>query len=144
MIEHIYTTYIKTTPEKIWQAITMPEFTKQYWSNTNVSDWKKGSKWEHVSDEAGTRITGKVVESQPPKLLVLTWAEPQNLKDESEVKFEIEKLENLVRLTVTHSKLSADMGTKINNGWPLVLSNLKTFLESGKPMGDIWAIKKCG
>src|SRR5437899_10497335 len=74
--ELIYTTYIRTTPEKLWNAITNPEFARQYWGgNENVSDWKPGSKWMHVTgdNERAIRVTGKVVESVPMKPLVLTW-----------------------------------------------------------------------
>src|SRR5947207_13079919 len=98
--ELIYTTYIRTTPEKLWDAITNPEFTRQYWGGLeNVSDWKKGSKWEHIArDEADpVYVTGRVLESDRPKRLVLTWADPDNLPDESHVTFEIEQLEDIVR-----------------------------------------------
>ena len=77
--EFVYTTYIRTTPEKLWDAITNPEFTRQYWGGYgNISDWKKGSKWKHVGDDEKhtVRVVGEVLESVPPKLLVLTWADP--------------------------------------------------------------------
>ena len=77
--ELVYTTYIRTTPEKLWNAITNPEFARQYWGgNENVSDWKPGSKWAHVTgdEERTVRVVGQVVESVPPKRLVLTWADP--------------------------------------------------------------------
>jgi len=138
--EHVYTTYIKTTPEKLWQAITNPEFTKQYWGHTNESDWKKGSEWKHVgSTSKETHILGKVVESAPPKRLVITWASPNNLADESRVTFEIEALEDVARLVVTHSGLTAEsaMEKGITKGWPMVLSSMKSFLETGKSLSII-------
>ena len=131
----VYTTYIRTTPKKLWAAITKPEFTRQYWGEmTNVSDWKKGSKWEHHNPEHEVWVTGKVVESIPAKRLVLTWADPDDLKDKSRVTFEIEKIEDMVRLTVTHDKFTtgSTMAGKVSQGWPKVLSSLKTFLETGK------------
>lgn len=141
--DFIYTTYIKSTPQKVWDAITNPEFTKQYWMHENVSDWKKGSEWKHVdrkNDHA--KIIGKIIESTPPKRLVLTWAEPADRADDSQVTFEIEAMEDMVRLNVIHGRFKADskLPSRISMGWPLVLSNLKSFLETGTTM-DIWAWK---
>jgi len=144
--DFIYTTYIKTTPEKVWAAITNPEFARQYWGNhTNISDWKKGSEWKHSPDEGkNIKMIGKVLESTPPKRLVITWASPDNRADESQVAFDIAMVEGMVRLDVVHSKLSADMAKGISFGWPLVLSSMKSFLETGKAI-DIMAIKGgCG
>ncbi len=133
----VYATYIRTTPEKLWEAITKPEFTRQYWAGAaNVSTWKKGSKWEHVFDGKPDpiAITGKVLESIPPKRLVLTWADPDDLGDESRVTFEIAAMEDTVCLTVTHDDLKSDsdMVRGVSWGWPRVLSSMKSFLETGK------------
>jgi len=133
--ELVYTTYIRSTPKKTWDAITKPEFTREYWGGlANVSDWKKGSKWEHLTKENEAWILGKVVESAPPKRLVLTWADPDQLKDESRVTFEIEAVEDMVCLVVTHDrfKTGSKMAEKVGAGWPRVLSSLKSFLETGK------------
>ncbi len=143
--ELVYTTYIRTTPEKLWNAITNPEFTRQYWGgNVNVSDWKPGSKWQHVtSDEQRlVRVVGKVEESVPPKRLVLTWAEPGNEADVSRVTFEIEPVQDAVRLDVIHGdfKPGSDMINKVSGGWPRVLSSLKSFLETGKALD----VANCG
>lgn len=142
--EFIYTTYIKSTAEKIWAAITNPEFAKQYWGNENVSDWKKDSAWKHM-DGSNVRIIGKVLESNPPKRLVLSWAEPDNEADDSKVIFEIEQLGDMTRLNVIHNdfKTGSSMVDKVSKGWPLVLSNMKSFLETGKAF-DILAFKSCG
>lgn len=133
--ELVYTTYIRSTPKKTWDAITKPEFTREYWGGlANVSDWKKGSKWEHMTKENEAWVLGKVVESAPPKRLVLTWADPDLLKDESRVTFEIEAVEDMVCLVVTHDrfKTGSKMAEKVASGWPRVLSSLKSFLETGK------------
>lgn len=131
----VYTTFIRSTPKKTWDAISKPEFTRRYWGGmANVSGWKRGAKWEHLNPENEVWITGKVMECVPPRRLVLTWADPDNLKDKSRVTFEIEPVEDMVCLTVTHDRLTA--GSKmlkgVSWGWPRVLSSLKTFLETGK------------
>jgi len=145
--EFIYTTYIKTTPEKLWAAITNAEFTRQYWGKDNVSDWKKGSKWHSFTNDAKRTavIAGEVLESMPPKRLVLTWASPDDAADVSRVTFEIEPVGNMVRLNVIHGNFKKDsnMASRVAMGWPLVLSSLKSFLETGKAL-DIWAGKESG
>jgi len=136
----VYVIYIQTTPEKVWNAIQDPEMTKQYWvCHRNVSDWKPGSRWEHqdYNDPKDVDIVGKVVESIPPKRLVLTWARPADEADESKharLTFEIEPETDEVRLTVIHEELDTDMHRGISNGWPVVLSSLKTLLETGRPL----------
>lgn len=140
--DFIYTSYIKTTPEKVWQAITNPEFCRQYWSNENISDWKQGSEWTHVDPKSkNVRVVGKILESNPPKRLVMSWAEPDNKADESQVVFDIAMVGDVVRLDVTHTKLSVGMGSKVSGGWPRVLSSMKSFLETGKPL-DMMACKE--
>lgn len=142
--DFVYTTYIKTTPEKLWAAITNPEFTRQYWGVALVSGWQPGAKWDMLRGDGETvNVTGRVLESQPHSRLVLTWAEPEKIEDESQVTFAIEKAGDLVRLNVIHSKLSDYMAGRISTGWPLVLSSLKSFLESGQAI-DISSIKTCG
>ena len=131
----VYTTYIRSTPKKAWDAITNPKFTRQYWAGiANVSDWKKGSKWDHLAPKDEVWITGEVVECAPPKRLVVTWADPDDLKDKSRVTFEIEQVEDMVCLVVTHDsfKTGSKMEAKVAWGWPRVLSSMKSFLETGK------------
>ena len=124
----------------VWAAITTPEFTRQYWGHDNVSDWKKGSKWQHVTNEGAVRIEGKVLESVPPKRLVLSWFDPKAPDDDSRVAFEIQPVGDMVRLDVLHGdfKSGSTMTAKVAAGWPRVLSSLKTFLETAKPL-DTWA-----
>lgn len=131
----VYTLYIRSTPKKTWAAITEPKFTRQYWGGmANVSEWTKGAKWEHQAADKDVWIQGEVVESEPPKRLVLTWVDPEDLKEKSRVTFEIEPENDMVCLKVTHDQFKAGskMAGKVDRGWPLVLSSLKTFLETGK------------
>lgn len=140
--EFVYVTYISTTPEKLWSALMDSEMTKRYWGyHRNVSDWEVGSTWSHqdYDDESIVDIVGKVVESTPPRRLVLTWASPADEANEakhSRVTFEIEPFLDAVRLTVTHDELEpgSEMLHGITQGWPAVLSSLKTLLETGRPM----------
>jgi uncharacterized protein YndB with AHSA1/START domain len=136
--EFVYVTYIRTTPEKLWEVLTTPEFTRQYWGgNANISDWKPGSKWQHLGNsEEDVYVVGEVLESLPPKRLVLTWADPDDLTDGSRLTFDIEPLDDLVRLSVLHGNFKADsvMAGKVSQGWPKVLSSLKSYLETGIPI----------
>lgn len=143
--DFVYVTYIATTPDKVWQALTDTELMAQYWvgpksdcARVNVSDWKPGSRWEHQHDDDASKvdIVGKVIESTPPRRLVMTWARPSEADDETKharLTFDIEPhIDGLVRLTVTHDELDAQMLAGISGGWPMVLSNLKTLLETGR------------
>jgi len=139
--EFVYVTYIAARPEAVWRALLDGEFTRQYWAHDNVSDWKTGSTWEHRrTDEARTvDILGEVLEADPPRRLVMTWAWPKDKgrRDRrSRVTFEIEKVAEMARLTVTHADLAfdPDMHRKIAEGWPRVLSSLKSLLETGRPL----------
>ena len=143
--EFVYTIYIRTTPEKLWSAITTPEFTRQYWGGfENISDWKKSSAWKHVADDEKrtVRIVGEVLESVPPKRLVLSWADPSNSSDSSSVTFEISSIKDLVCLSIFHGNFKADseMAGKVAIGWPRVLSSLKSFLETGEAL-DVKGMK---
>jgi uncharacterized protein YndB with AHSA1/START domain len=143
--DFIYVVYIAASPETVWNALIDRELTKAYWQHYNVSDWKRGSRWEHVrSDESGkVDLVGKVVEIDPPKRLVITWGSPSEVDEttHSKVTFEIAEVGPEAKLTVTHSDLEAGSGMErgIKQGWPAVLSNLKTLLETGRPLsGEIW------
>jgi uncharacterized protein YndB with AHSA1/START domain len=145
----VYVSYIATTPQKAWQAFIDTDVMARYWvgsggdpGHVNVSDWKPGSPWEHqrLDDARTVDICGKVVECNPPRRLVYTWARPAEAQDESKhsrVAIDIEPhAEGIVRLTVTHEDLERDpkMLAGISGGWPQVLSNLKTYLETGRPL----------
>jgi uncharacterized protein YndB with AHSA1/START domain len=138
----VYVTYIASTPEKVWNALIDPEMTKEYWcQHRNVSDWKAGSAWKHQDYEDPSRvdIVGTVIESTPPRRLVVTWAFPADAEiaeKRSRVTYDIEPYLDAVRLTLTHDDLEpdSDMLRGITQGWPGVLSSLKTLLETGQAM----------
>jgi uncharacterized protein YndB with AHSA1/START domain/DNA-binding transcriptional ArsR family regulator len=132
----VYVTYIQSTPESVWHALTDSDLTAEYWGHSNVSDWQAGSRWEHQrTDGSGIAdVVGTVLETVPPRRLVLTFAGPGEERDEgpSRVTFEIEPHDEIVRLTVTHENL-ADQAEydAASAGWPAVLANLKSLMETG-------------
>jgi len=135
----VYVTYIESTPERVWEALTDADTTAAYWGHRNVSDWKAGSRWEHQRlDGSGTAdVIGTVLESSPPTRLVTTWGEDPNDADfePSRVTFDIEAHGDIVRLTVTHENLpDEDARRAVQFGWPAVMSNLKSFIETGHAM----------
>ncbi len=141
----VYVTYIATTPDKVWNALTDPKLTAKYWQHENVSDWKPGSRWEHRSSEGDGEIhmVGKVVEVTPPRKLVLTWVDPEEeeMADKySRVTISVEPHHDTTRLTVTHDRLEpgSEMLEAITDGWPMVLSSLKSLLETGRPLPKLW------
>ncbi len=136
----VYVTYIESTPERVWDALTDADLTAAYWGHSNVSDWRQGSTWEHRrTDGSGVAdVEGTVVVSERPRRLVTTWAGPGGETAEgaaSRVTFDIRPHGGIVRLTVTHENL-ADEGERAQAaaGWAAVLSNLKSFLETGSPL----------
>ncbi|MBI2261668.1 MAG: SRPBCC family protein [Caulobacterales bacterium] len=147
-ISFVYVTYIASTPEKVFEAITRPELARRYWGHENISDWKPGSKWEHVraNDERTVELVGEVVETSPPTRLVITWANASQASDPdaySRVTFDIEPYDDMVRLTVSHDDLQSGSGMAngVQKGWPVVLSSLKSFLETGRGL-DVFAKPK--
>ncbi|WP_321792614.1 SRPBCC family protein [Burkholderia pyrrocinia] len=133
----VYVTFIAATPERVFDALTNAELTKDYWvRHRNASpDWRPGSRWEHqdYDDPSRVDIVGEVVENDPPHRLVVTWRTPSGEGEESRVTYLVEPHEGVVKLTVTHDGLVADseMDRGIRGGWPVVLSSLKTLLETG-------------
>jgi len=108
----VYVIYIATTPGKAWKALIEGELTRLYWKHENISDWKPGSRWEHVADDAKrtVKLVGKVIEAVPNKRLVLTWGEAGERavsSKPSRVAIEIEPIGDMVRLPVTHDDLEA-------------------------------------
>jgi uncharacterized protein YndB with AHSA1/START domain len=150
--EFVYTTYIRTTPERLWDALTRPEFTKRYWGTTFDTDWEPGSPMASTFQGVETADPEQVVlESDPPRRLVYTWpkvtrefATAIGFSDEffrrasaeprSKVTFAIEPAGDVVKLTVIHDGFEPGSAVleSISGGWPRVLSGLKTLLETGE------------
>ncbi|WP_018348870.1 ArsR/SmtB family transcription factor [Longispora albida] len=135
---YVYVTYIRASAEQVWQALTDADLTARYWGHANVSDWQKGSAWEHVrTDGSGAvDVVGRVLEAQPPARLVITFEDSPDVqppREPSVVTFLVEQHQDIVRLTVTHENLpNHEMLGGISRGWPAVLANLKSLLETGE------------
>jgi len=134
----VHVTYIAASAERIWAALVTPDLTRVYWGYANVSDWRPGSTWRHVrDDDQGTvMLEGLVIEADPPRRLAMTWAEPERADEPSRVTIELEPMEGSTRVKVVHDDLAekSQMAAKIGEGWPRVLSSLKSYLETGKPL----------
>lgn len=142
-----YVTYIRTTPEKLWRALTLPEFTRQYWAGTHQeSEWKKGAPWRIMIPDGRVGDAGEVLEIEPFKKLVLSW---QNqflpaMKAEgfSRLTYELEQKGEIVKLTLTHEIDVANsiLIEGVSGGWPELLASVKSLLETGAPLpgGDTW------
>lgn len=137
----VYVTYIRTTPEKLWAALIEPEFTRQYWSNTHqVSDWKPGADWKNMIPDGRIGDSGNIVEFDPPRRLVLTWRNEfmpeMKAEGHSRLTYELEAMGDTVKLTLLH-EMPVDKSKLIDavsEGWPHILSSLKTLLETGAPL----------
>ena len=141
-MEKIYEIYIKTTPERLWQAITDPELRRKYAFGVGVySDWKPGS--SYTGRATGMTISpdmpiaeGENLEVDPPRRLVQTfralWSDDVKGEGNSRVTWEIEPIGDSCRLTVTHDQLREGANSELYGGWPMILSGLKTLLETGE------------
>jgi uncharacterized protein YndB with AHSA1/START domain/DNA-binding transcriptional ArsR family regulator len=159
--EFVYVTYIRTTPERLWQALTDPDFTTRYWGRTYDTDWEKGSGYGMT--QHGVRVDDPqqvILEADPPRRLSYTWhgISPQlaravgwsdefivvaSAEPRSKVTFEIDPEDDgTVRLTVIHDGFEegSPMFESISGGWPRVLANLKSLLETGEAV-DLWRCK---
>ena len=139
--QFVYVSYIRTTPEKLWQALTDPAFIRQYWFGMTVDcAWTKGAPWSLKFEDGRVADTGEVLEIDPPRRLALKWRNEfmPELKEEgfSRCVMEIEPNGAMVKLTVTHSieRDGSVFVTKVAGGWPKILSSLKTLLETGLPL----------
>jgi len=134
----VYVTYIRTTPDRLWSALTDPEFQKQYWFGVHCeSEWTAGSSWTMLYDDGCVTDAGEILESDPPRRLVIRW----HHEDRPELKAEgdslctmvLEPAGRAVRLSITHTieREHSKLITAVSGGWPSILSNLKSLLETG-------------
>jgi uncharacterized protein YndB with AHSA1/START domain len=139
MSQFVYVTYIRTTPERVWEALTDPTFIKRYWFGmTAESDFKTGSPWSLRFEDGRVADTGEIIESDPPRRLAIKWRNEfkPELKAEgySHCVMDIEAVDGAVKLTITHGidRAEAKFIGAVSGGWPQVLSNLKSLLETGE------------
>ncbi|MEO9224340.1 MAG: metalloregulator ArsR/SmtB family transcription factor [Acidimicrobiales bacterium] len=137
-MEKVFEIYIRTTPERLWEAITDSEIRSKYnFGNTITSDWTPGGHYEQSNPRAdGPLGVGENVELDPPWRLVQTfqalWGEDVKAEGTTRVTWEIEQVEDSCRLTVTHDQLREGANAQLYGGWPMILSGLKTWLETGE------------
>ncbi len=137
----VYVTYIRTTPEKLWQALIDPEFTRRYWMDTvQESEWKVGAAWQIRIPDGRIANRGEILEIDPPKRLVLSWRKEfvPALRAEgySRMTYELEPLGDAVKLTVIHEidRPDSKLIAAVSGGWPIILASLKSLLETGESL----------
>jgi uncharacterized protein YndB with AHSA1/START domain len=136
--QFVYVTFIRTTPAKLWEALTDPQFIRQYWFGVNVEcAWKKGSPWKLVYPDGRLADAGEILDIEPPRRMVIRWQNEWNpeLKAEgpSRCTIELEESGSAVKLTITHEieRPGSPFIKAVSGGWPKVVSNLKSLLETG-------------
>ena len=139
----VYVTYIRTTPEKLWQALTDPDFTRRYWAETwQESEWMPGAAWKIMIPDGRVGDSGEIVEIDPPRRLVLTWRNEfmPELREEgySRLTYELEPVGESVKLTLVHEidRPDSKLISGVSEGWPHILASLKSLLETGEPLEE--------
>jgi uncharacterized protein YndB with AHSA1/START domain len=137
----VYVTYIRTTMPKLWEALTGPEFTRQFWYEAvHECDWKAGSPWRLKTPDGRTADAGEVLEADPPRRLVLSWRHEitPEMKAEgfSKMTWLLEAQGDMVKLTVTHEidRPGSKFIEAVSGGWPIILASLKSLLETGQSL----------
>jgi uncharacterized protein YndB with AHSA1/START domain len=135
----VYVTFIRATPERLWSALISADFMKEYWFGMHFkTDWKVGAQWELLFPDGRIADTGEVAEFDPPRRLVLKWRNEfkPELKAEGYARclIELEPVSEAVKLTITHTMDRAESKfiQAVSGGWPRILSNLKSLLETGQ------------
>jgi uncharacterized protein YndB with AHSA1/START domain len=134
----VYVTFIRTTPAKLWEALTDPQFIRQYWFGITIAcGWTKGSPWKLTYPDGRLDTTGELLEIDPPRRMVIRWQNVSKAELEAEgpsrCTIQLEPAGKAVKLTITHEvdRPDSKLITAVSGGWPLVLSNLKSLLETG-------------
>lgn len=141
--QFVYVTFIGAPPERVWDALTQSEFTRQYWGGGVIeSEWKVGSKITVKAEGTRMDVAGEILQCEKPKLLSYTWKTATTGNEPpSRVTFELQGMGWATRLTLTHDQFPE--GSKsleaISSGWPGILANMKTLLETGKPLISSWS-----
>ena len=137
--QFVYVTFIRTTPAKLWQALTEPEFIRQYWFNATIEcAWQQGSPWKMIGGDGTLTDSGEILEIDPPRRMVIRWQNQwkPELKAEgtSRCSIELEPVDHAVKLTITHEleRPESKFIVAVSGGWPRILSNLKSLLETGE------------
>jgi len=136
----VYVTYIRTTPQKLWDALIKPEFTRQFWFGAwQECDWKIGSSWRLMIPDGRVADAGEVLEIDPPRRLVLSWRnEFTDMREEgfSRMTYLLEPASEMVKLTVMHEidRPKARFIEAVSGGWPIILASLKSLLETGQSL----------
>jgi uncharacterized protein YndB with AHSA1/START domain/predicted transcriptional regulator len=149
-MEKVFEIYIKTTPERLWEAITDPELRAKYSFGVGVSsDWSPGSRYEAAHAQAGIAISeGENLEVEPPRRLVQSftalWSDDVKSEGTSRVTWEIEPVGDSCQLTVTHDQLPEGANSELYGGWPMILSGLKTLLETGEELTTPGSLRYSG
>ncbi len=135
----VYVTYIRSTPQKVWKALTDPAFIRQYWFGMDIqSGWKKGSPWKMLLPDGKPTDTGRILEIDPPRRMVIHWQHEwqKAIKAEGPARcsIELKKVQSSVRVSIIHEigRPKSKLIDAVAGGWPLILSNLKSLLETGK------------
>jgi uncharacterized protein YndB with AHSA1/START domain len=140
----VYVTYIRTTQQKLWSALTEDtEFMKQYWFGVHCqSEWKKGSSWRMIAVDGQILDDGEIIESSPPHKLVIRWQHQYRAELKAEgpslCTIELEPFEKTVKLSITHTmeREHSKLIEAVSGGWPKIMSNLKSLLETGQSVMD--------
>jgi uncharacterized protein YndB with AHSA1/START domain len=135
----VYVIFIRTTPEKLWEALTDPQFIRKYWFDVIIEcGWKKGSPWKMTYPDGRLTDTGEILEIDPPRRMVIRWQNEWNPEFKAEglsrCTIELEPVGQAVKLSITHEmeRPQSKLIKAVSGGWPQILSNLKSLLETGQ------------
>jgi uncharacterized protein YndB with AHSA1/START domain len=142
---HVYEVFIRASPERLWEAITSPAYTRRYfYGGYFEASWQPGTAYRTLLEDGSTPFEGTLLEVDPPRRLVYTFVysgDPETREEHpSRVTWEITPLEGMCRLSVTHDQFTeGELNTyrKVGGGWPYILSNLKTLLETNEPLPSL-------